>query len=115
MIMSKKLVGPSVSRILDYEIPLFANPRATFSFLASIKSLRHFVEAKPWRVRHGQCGGVRLTSNQLTDATVKAVIEALLKRDKKASNALFTAEVEMYEGVDPRRVEDGAEVAVGHE
>ena len=43
-----------------------------------------------------------MTSNQLTNATVKAAIDALQKGDKKAWKALFTADAEMYDDGNPR-------------
>ena len=56
-----------------------------------------------------------MTSNQLTNATVKAAVEALQKGDKKAWKALFTADAEMYDDGKPRGLEDFSEGAVGHE
>ena len=56
-----------------------------------------------------------MTSNQLTNATVKAAIDALQKGDKKAWKALFTADAEMYDDGNPRSLEDFSDGAVGHE
>jgi ketosteroid isomerase-like protein len=56
-----------------------------------------------------------MNTNQLTNATVKAVIDALQKGDQKAWLALFTPDAELYDDGSPRDFMAFSRSAIGEE
>ena len=56
-----------------------------------------------------------MNTSTLTNSTVKAVIEALQKGDRKAWSALFEPGARLYDDGAPRRLETFTREALGHE
>ena len=56
-----------------------------------------------------------MTTDALTNATVKAVIEALEKEERRAWAALFEADARLYDDGSPRSLEKFTKEALGHE
>jgi hypothetical protein len=54
-------------------------------------------------------------TDALTNATVKAAIEALQKGDRKAWSALFEPDARLYDDGSPRRLDKFTRDALGHE
>jgi hypothetical protein len=56
-----------------------------------------------------------MITDALTNATVKAAIEALQKGDRKAWSALFEPDAALYDDGNPRPLQTFTEDALGHE
>ncbi len=57
----------------------------------------------------------RMITDALTNATVKAAIEALQQGDRKAWSALFESDARLYDDGNPRSLPKFTEEALGHE
>jgi hypothetical protein len=57
----------------------------------------------------------RMLTDALTNATVKAAIEALQKGDRKAWSALFEPDAKLYDDGSPRSLQKFTDDALGHE
>jgi hypothetical protein len=56
-----------------------------------------------------------MITDVLTNATVKAAIEALQKGDRKAWSALFEPDAKLYDDGSPRSLQTFTDDALGHE